>query len=391
MSRLIKVIYVGTSGFPFGLAQVERQKLIARGLQANNADVLILSRYGTQNEGASKKEFDTDTFDGIPFAYACGYPYRPASFLKRNFYKFKGLFNEFLIIRKHERESGVTALLVSTLAFYNILYYRLISKMLGIPMVIDNIEYFSSMNIRKSSLVKIDNYLYDNYSFRFADRVIGISDFLLEVVKQASPTKPILKIPSIVDFSRFRSDAVPAENFFLYCGQAAYFEVIAFIIDSYEKMEAGTYSLYLVSNGNSVDMEKLRSRIQQSPKSGQIRLFSGLPFQQLVDLYMTSKALLIPLRNTRQDIARFPHKIGEYCAAGKPIISTRIGEVGNHFQDGVNALLAESYEVKQYAEKMQEVVDRPERAVEIGQKGHLLGKENFDYISLGAKIKSFIS
>ncbi|ULQ54440.1 glycosyltransferase [Flavihumibacter fluvii] len=391
MSNQKKIVYIGTSGFPFGLAQVERQKLIAKGLLANKVGVLIISRYGIQPEGKEQAEFNSAEFEGIPFQYASGYTYRPNSFFRRNFLKFYGLVNEFFILRVQKKQYEGVVMLVSTLAFYNILYYKVISKLLGITMVIDNIEYFSSMQIPKSKFVKLDNYLYDNYSHKLADKVIGISDFLINVAKKGSPDKPVLKIPSIVDFSKFRSNAVEEQNFFLYCGQAAYFEVIAFIIDAFEMIDDRSFSLYLVSNGHPMDMQKLKDRISSSKKRDIIRLFSGVPFQQLVDLYMTSKALLIPLRNTRQDIARFPHKIGEYCAAGKPIVSTNIGEVASHFKDGVNAVLAETYDYRQFSEKMKTIIDNPELSATIGKNGFEFGKMNFDHLQLGAKIKDFIA
>lgn len=389
-SNHTKIVFAGTNGFPFGLAQMERQKLISKGLLANGVEVLVMSRYGTQEEGKPKQEFGSSTYEGISFVYACGNPYRPNAFFQRNLLKLKGLINEYRIVRKEKQKTSNLVLLISTLTFYNLLYYRIISRLLRVPMVIDNIEYFSSMQIPKSSLVQLDNLLYDRYSPRFTDKTIAISDFLMQQARKAAPVKPVLKIPSIVDFSKFRSEKTTDQPFFLYCGQAAYLEVIEFILEAFEQMENGTYQLYLVSNGYPDAMQRLKNRIKASPKAAQICLFSGLPFQELVDLYCTSKALLIPLRETRQDIARFPHKIGEYCAAAKPIISTRVGEVAAYFRDGDTALLAATYDVAQFAAKMQEVVGFPERAAAIGLRSFELGKQSFDHIYLGSQIKSFI-
>lgn len=385
------IIYAGTNGFPFGLAQMERQKLIARGLQEAGAEVIILCRYGLQDEADHKTEFDSNVYNGIKFVYASGNPYRPGSFIKRNIQKFKGLFHEFKIIRKQKSKSGLTAILVSTLAFYNVLYYKIISLVTGVPLVLDNVEYFSSMNIRKSVLKKLDNYLYDHYSHVLADKVVGISDFLISVVQKRNPLKPVIKIPAIVDFSQFKSDSIAGEDFFLYCGNAGYFQVINFVISSFEKIENRGFALYLVVNGNETDMNTVWNRINVSPRKDLIHIFSRLPVQELIDLYMTSKALLIPLRNTKQDIARFPHKIGEYTAAGKPIVSTNIGEIGKYFTDGATALLADQYSESTFAAKMQSVIDNPVQTRQIGVHGHELGKGNFDFLVLGKKLNHFIS
>jgi glycosyltransferase involved in cell wall biosynthesis len=390
MLKQMRIIYVGTDGFPIGMAQMERQKLISKGLIAAGCGVLVLSRVGVYEQGKYDQVYSTGSFEGVPFLFAAGTPYRDPSKLKRLWLFGKGLVNEFLIIRQQKKLYGVSALMVSCLSFNEVVFYKIIALLLGIPMVLDNVEYFSSMQLKESRLKRIDFKFYDRYAFRLADKVVGISDFLVNIVRQGDKQKPVLKIPAIVDFSKFTSEARPTEDFFLYCGQAGYYAVISFIIGAYEKTAHGNFGLYLVSNGNAADMKMVKDRIMASAKASQIKLFSALPVQQLVDLYMTSKALLIPLRNTQQDIARFPHKIGEYCAAGKPIISTRIGEVGKYFKDGEDALLAETYNEEEFAAKLQVVVDEPEKASAIGRKSFELGKQNFDHISLGKKLKEFI-
>ena len=73
-------------------------------------------------------------------------------------------------------------------------------------------------------------------------------------------------------------------------------------------------------------------------------MFSNLTNRALNDLYKNAIALLIPLRPTLQDEARFPHKIGEYLASGNPVISTNYGEVKHYFQDGHDMLIASRYD-----------------------------------------------
>lgn len=385
------VCFVGTSGFPFGLAQVERQKLISKGLIQAGLPVLIINRYGQQPEGTHQELLHQASFEGVPFVYASGNPYRPSSFLRRNFGKVKGMLNEFFIIRKQKKLVKRVTILVSTLSFYNIVYYKLVALLLRSPLVIDNVEYFSAMNIPKSRLVKWDNLLYDRYSCALANKVVAISHFLADVAARSTDRKNILQIPSIVEFEKFKSSAAAVEPFFLYCGHAGYFEVISFIISSYEQMAEHRYALYLVSNGSEWEMKRLKERINSSPQVNRIKLFSKLPLQELVDLYMTSKALLIPLRPTQQDIARFPHKIGEYCASRKVIISTKIGEVAHFFTDGENALLCNQYDEKEFASKMNFVMEHPEEAAAIGQNGYELGLQHFDHKALGSKLKAFLN
>ena len=47
--------------------------------------------------------------------------------------------------------------------------------------------------------------------------------------------------------------------------------------------------------------------------------------------FFNSEALLIPLRNTIQDIARFPNKLSEYVGVSGLIITTDVGEIKDYF------------------------------------------------------------
>ena len=83
-----------------------------------------------------------------------------------------------------------------------------------------------------------------------------------------------------------------------------------------------------------------------------IVLKSNIAYQDLLSLYKRADVLLIPLRDTIQDNARFPHKIGEYTASKRPILSTNSGELKYYFKDGVSALLTEEYSENAYVEKL---------------------------------------
>ena len=79
----------------------------------------------------------------------------------------------------------------------------------------------------------------------------------------------------------------------------------------------------------------------------------------MYNYYKNAKALLIPLRPITQDEARFPHKIGEYLASGNPAISTNYGEIKHYFKDQETMLIADSYQINDFAGKMQYILDFP--------------------------------
>ena len=178
----------------------------------------------------------------------------------------------------------------------------------------------------------------------------------------------------------------------MYCGALVYREVVDFILEAFNQLPAEPrMDLYLIlGGGQEEDLRKLEIDIKQLKEKDRVKIFRNIPRKDIPIYFKGASALLIPLRNTIQDEARFPHKIGEYVATGNPMIATNFGEVKHYFKDGENAFIADDYEVVAYAEKMKEVIENPKLAVEIGLKGQELCLQKFNYIHYGEPIKNFL-
>jgi glycosyltransferase involved in cell wall biosynthesis len=172
----------------------------------------------------------------------------------------------------------------------------------------------------------------------------------------------------------------------------AYRQVIDFIFEAYKNIpEKESVKLYMiVSGGSKKEIDLLQQEVNNQFDVPKIKLFSDIPYKQLVHLYVNAKALLIPLRPNAQDSARFPHKIGEYLASGNPIITTNVGEIKNYFEDGKTALIADTYDVCAFARKMKYVLDFPEESKDIGLNGKELGLKEFNYKMHGSRLQKFL-
>jgi glycosyltransferase involved in cell wall biosynthesis len=383
-----KSLYVGYPGFPLGLAQVQRQLLISKGLVEHGCQVKVLSRYGIHSKDRDKKIFSKGNFEGVDYVFCSGTPYRPKQFIIRNLLKIIGFFNELRIIIQERFKYNADVIIITSNNIRGIIYYHLLAKILGYTSVVDQVEYWSAQ--KNSTTKKIDSFFNDRYYGNFADKIIVISDFLLTKLKKKYPRVPVIKIPAICDFSKFqaKTKAVNKEKYFLYCGSVNYFEVVTFILDAYAKIKS-KIGLVMVVSGNKSGIEKVNSYIaEKNIKS--VVLKSNIPYDELVSLYKNSLALLIPLRPTLQDIARFPHKLGEYTASKRPIISTQIGEVAVYFKDGENAFLSKDYNILQFSKKMQEVINSPELRENIAERSFKTGEQEFDYFKNGTKLFDFL-
>jgi glycosyltransferase involved in cell wall biosynthesis len=387
------IVFLGFSDFPYGLAEAQKIILISKSLHIKGNVVTVISRNGTYAKNSFPDLQAQGIYENIHYNYVSGSCHRNESFLKRRWFEQKGKINEFRLLKKMKKENNLDFAILSTRSIYLVAYYRLLSKMLGFKVILNYVEFYTSIKKEKYQIGKrFNDYLFDNYAPALSHMVFPISEFLIKQCQKRSPSKPFLKIPPITDFSRYQNiELLETEKYFLFCGYAGYKEIILFIIDAFELIHDPSYYLYLVINGSESDMQIIENYILKSSKKENIKAFSMLSQDILFTYYKNAKALLIPLRPTFQDIARFPHKTGEYLASGNPVISTNYGEIKNYFSDMKNMLLAETYDVKLFAEKMQFVIDHSEQSKKIGKAGMELASKLFDYRSKAEELDLFLN
>ncbi len=392
MTNKKHVVVLGNSGFPYGWAENQKIILIANCLllTGNNVTVVCTNGIHTKKDHPDLKPHGK--FEDVEYIYTSGDPYYNEKFISRNLLKVKGKINEFLYLKKRTKERKLDFAVLSTHSFTLVLYYSILGKLFGFKTILSYVEFHSKIPKKWYRFgTRLHDYLHDSYSARLVSGIFPISEFIINHFKKTSPDKKYLKIPNLTDYERFKNtEIIETEKYFMYCGAASYKEVVFFIIDAYNRLNTSSALLYLVINGTENDKTTIKNYINNTPQKDHIKVFSKLPESQLNSYYKNAIALLIPLRDTYQDIARFPHKIGEYFASGNPIISTNYGEVKFYFQDRKDLLLAEQYDIDLYAEKMQFVIDHPEEAKKIGIDGKNKAAPLFDYRIKAAAINNFL-
>ena len=388
----MNILYLGLNHFPYGLAEVQKSKLLCRGLIDAGCNVTVVIRRGVYTKDSHPEVEAKGTDEGVDYIFTSGSPYKSKSFLVRNLKKTWGWINESILLIKYARKRKLDVVIASTKNMGLLFRYRILSKLLNFKLVLMFMEYNSELSKEKYGRIRNNDLLFEKFAFGMIDGVLPISEFLIEVLNKKAPGLPYMKLPVLCDFDKFRSsNHRTTEKYFLFCG-AVNMNIISTILDSFEKVAEihEDCLLYLVVNGPNYRMEKLHEYIEKMSYQNRIKIFSKLPYPRLVELYLDAIGLLIPMRPILRDIARFPHKIGEYTAAAKPIITTKFGEPANYFVDKESALIADEYNEDNLAEQFMYLLNHPEKAEKIGRKGHEIGLDNFDYRNNGIKTKEFL-
>jgi glycosyltransferase involved in cell wall biosynthesis len=387
------IIHLGSSGFPKETtAIIQRIKLTHKGLKLAGCNPLIISKHSLNQ---TEKKGKLNRCYGIPYILTSILLTRPDNFIIRKLNRFSGYIGELVLLVK--KRKSIYAAIFSGPSFIELVHYRFLSKILHFKLIIQYVELSSAITYKRKWYEFINARLLDNYRFFFCDGIIVISEFLKNRVYLKNNKLPLIKIPAICDFEEFKPIiTIPSSNYLMYCGAIGYYSVIEFVIDLYSKLRKsdcyqGKLLLAIGQGDRDKDMsDKLYNKINECEFRESIMLFTNVPHQELINKYLSAELLIVPMRNALQDIAGFHHKVGEYCAAQKPIISTNLGEMKWYFQDGVSAILAEEYTIESYYTKLCEILPLKDKLKVIAIGGHKVGAEKLNYLIYGEKLKKFI-
>ena len=388
----LHVVHLGISGFPYGFGAMQRLILLHKGLVHAGVHTLVINRKGRYEKGKYPDIPLKGNYEGVEYVYLTDSPYKPDSFLKRNLQKLKGFYREFRLLRKMKRQGKLDAAVLYILGEIGyLLYYRMLSRIIGFPLILNYVEYRTAFNHRKWT-TRLNDRWFDTYASRWVDGVLPISEYLIEHLKQAAPNTPYLKVPVVTDFDKFNPDEQEDMHpHMVYCGAASYRELVDFVLEAFEQMQTPGVHLHFILGGSKDALKAVEERIQASPKKDSIQLFGNVPHAQVPGHLINGHGLLIPMRPTIQDAARFPHKAGEYVASGSPLITTAFGEIQYYLEDGVSAFIADEYEVDAYTVAMDHLFANLEVAKVVGNNGREAGFRAFDYRVHGEALRDFIA
>ena len=242
-----RIFLLGTDGFPFGMAAVQKQFLIAKSLKEINNEVTVLSKKSfNKNSNIPFK----GTFEGIDYFYTNLSASEHRNKLVKHITWFLGSILEKIKILFSSFDYAI----VSSRSFIEILEYSCICKIKGVKIYLTYVEDNDSMPSANSTFGKINNTFFNKYVWKIIDGAFPISHFLSEKIRRTNPLLPQMFLPVSVDleyFNNLNQEDINHQpySYYLFCGAAGYLQTIKFIINGYLYCEYDK-KLILVLNGN---------------------------------------------------------------------------------------------------------------------------------------------
>ncbi len=381
------VVFIGLSGFPIGMAAIQRQKLLAKSLINQGRKVTIVCTRSTHQTNENVKKIGR--IEGIIYIYLYS-PFRKKNFIKRNLQKLFAPVLEFVLLIKLNKRSKIKVGIVSNRnSIIDAVKYFILSKFLRFKLTINLVEIYKD-RVNTSMIVKCNDYVFNNIGLILYDGFLPISHNIINYFKKFK--KPNHLIPVIVNTESFDKIKTEKEKeiFFLFCGSASYPRSFEFISEAFGFLRHIDCKLIFVTNGAKFELENIKKFISKNKLENKVLFKKNISDLELYTLYKTATGLLLPLFDTLQDRARFPHKLAEYLASGTVVLSMPIGEITNYLENKTNVLFSEVNNSKAYADNIEWVLNNPSNSLQIGQRGMEISRKYFDYKKISTDFDLFL-
>ena len=317
---------------------------------------------------------DTRNYEnGIEYFVAICQKKRKKYFLIRRYYRIKRYFNVITFIhKKHKFKNPIDAIILYTRSPFVMIFAKLLALFFSIKLILEVTEHPFN-DFKKYSCWKI---IVPWVIYKFFDGFICISTSLEKYCEQYKNKKAtIIKIPPLVDFDSFKCAYLNPKNeeYLFYSGSLTIKrDGIDNLIKAFYLVNQKHVSLKLILGGICYD-EPTKSEIFRLIKSleleNRVLFLDFLPKEELLTYIFNAKILCVARRDNNQTSSAFPTKVAEYLYSGIPLIVTRVGDISNYLEDGVNAYLAESDNIEVFAEKIEYMIENYQLALNVAKKG----------------------
>jgi len=393
MNQLKVMVWTGSEAFPHGMASTQRIRLVAKALAEAGASVCIRVA-GLDRAGFSQGNPTEGVFDGIPFRHVLGHTTLRSGKLGRICDRVTAVLRFTRELSNAAQSEKVDIVYSNTVELRPEVDRFLVGwtrKRIGVPIVSNLVEAPWSLWDGCGAIKKRISPLHG------IDAALVISRFLMEWASKESSRLsrvfPMLYFPIVVDLHEAEPDFAPKpQRRVIFAGAPAYDATICFAVQAMATVWERYPDCEMLLTGAAVQSPegtRLQQQIASLQPKGRVRLCGLLNRADLLALYRQASALLIPLFADIRSIARFPIKIGEYLASGRPVVTSCVGEMPAFFKDGVNACVAIAGDAASFGERIVRVLDDPAWAAETGRNGWETARQQFHYSVHGATLLDF--
>ena len=391
----MKVYIVTKEPFPKGMAATNRIICLAKAFISAGIDCMVIVFSRTYKDNSIP---GVGVFEGVPYEYIGGSSQRPnIKWVAR--LQSLWLRVALLCYLKKKIQSG--DVVYDFIGGSNCLKDKIIGIVhrKGGFCVRELNEYPFGTGKETKKTAKQREYAF-KHLFPQYDGIIAISDALVDVAKNyCSPQCVIQKIPILVDFEKYNYPDESSSNLVPYIFHSGTLyeqkDGILGMIEAFGRaVKELDFPVKFISTGykeKSPHIYEINSIIKKYNIEDYV-VFTGYISEEKLKMYLKGASMcIINKYPNQQNRYCFSTKLGEYMAAGKPIIITRVGEAVNWLENYKDALIIEPQDIQALTNAIVKLFCDKDLRNAIGNEARETCHHAFDYHCNGRPLKQFIT
>lgn len=237
--------------------------------------------------------------------------------------------------------------------------------------------------------------------------IIGYATALADVFKQMAPTTPRVRVWPPTDTLRFGTGnadrarhryGVENQKLVVYAGAIGRLEGIDILLSAVPEAQrlCPNFKVFLAGpilqndyvSGRPMDFEQM---VHDLGIREAVQFVGVLPTDQLLDLLAAADCLVMPKIDHPSNTAASPIKVGEYLAAGRPVVASRVCELDTWLKHGEDIWFCAPGDQQSLAEAIAQVLTDVDLAGKLAANGQKKAHQVCDYRAWVSRVEAALN
>ena len=210
-------------------------------------------------------------------------------------------------------------------------------------------------------------------SFKNADKIRGVANYLIERAKKIAPDKKYSSFPTFTDLELFLEEKdIRYDKFILFVGQLEKVKGIDVLIKAFSKIENEFPDFKLIIIGDGKEKENLKNISSNLKIQNKIEFKGKLSLKETKDVIKNCYCLVLSSLSEG-----LPRVLMEAMALEKSVIASDVGGIPELIKDNENGFLFEKSNSDELVKKLRVLLNNRDLAIRMGQKGKKIIENKF--------------
>ncbi len=210
-------------------------------------------------------------------------------------------------------------------------------------------------------------------SFRNADKIRGVANYLINRAKEIAPKKRYFLFPTFTDIDMFLNEKNENfDNFILFVGALEKVKGVNFLIEAFSKIEKDFPDFKLVIVGEGEEISNIKYQISNLNLRDRVEFKGKLFLEETKNIMKNCYCLVLPSLSEG-----LPRVLLEAMALEKAVVGSNAGGISDLIKDGKNGFLFEKGNSDDLANKLRVLLKDKNLTIEMGKEGKKFVQENF--------------